>query len=86
LSISGKRVYRVESVYDNMVVVLKGNWHLTNSYQGAGLPLQKATRFHRSRDRDRYHKNAIINKDMSPLVGIVWFSLLELVLLTAETR
>ena len=36
-------------------------------------------------NRYRYHKNAIINKDISPLVGIVFLSLEFVVLLIVGT-
>jgi len=49
---------------------------------GAGLPIQQA---HIFMYNNRYHKNKIINKDFLPLVGIVGFSLPELVIFIAGT-
>ena len=62
-------------VHDNVVVVFERNGHsLEYTLEGLGLPLQKAIRFWEYNSRYRYHKNSIINKDISPLVGIDLFA------------
>ena len=61
------RVYLITSLSFSQVIVI----YMVMLLRGAGLPLHKANGFlYIIIDRYRYHKNAIINKDISPLVGI----------------
>jgi hypothetical protein len=61
------RAYTIISLSVSKVMVIRYSRFL----QDGGLPLQKANRFQVYNNRYRYHKNTIINKDISPLVGIV---------------
>jgi hypothetical protein len=47
MTISGERYNLFQGVYDNVVIVLKGNGHSSdNTCQGAGLPLPKASKLY----------------------------------------
>jgi hypothetical protein len=63
----------LEGVYDNVVVVLEGYSHSSCKYSKVrGCRYTKLIDSRYKDNRYRYHKNAIINKDISSLVGIVF--------------
>jgi len=63
----------LQSVHNNIVVILKGNRHLQYNTLSMvqGCCLQKANRFYiYNNNKYRYHENTIINKSLLLLVGI----------------
>jgi hypothetical protein len=75
LSSSGVRYNLLGGVYNNVVVVLEGNSHsYSNTSKLRGCRYTKLIDSTYRYSRYWYHQNAIINKDISPLVGIVFLS------------
>jgi hypothetical protein len=74
LIFSGVGYNSFQGVYDEVVIVLKGYCQLLDNMilKVRGCRYTKLMDSSYGYNRYRYHKNAIINKDISPLVGIVF--------------
>jgi len=72
LMLSSIRYNLLKSVHNNVIVVVKGNRHSRYAViEVQGCRYTKLIDCYVYNNRYRYHKNAIINKDISPLVGLV---------------